>query len=117
MIQPKSDHTTLAQCPAKIPPRWARPPLLKGAIFGPPLWKRGVRGDFTASATMYESYVVRFRMPRFSHSPIPRFLPSSAHVPHQIEMHLAIFEQPTVILLYWAVFAVLRMLAYQTPTE
>jgi len=40
----KSDHTRLAQCPTKIPPRCARPPLLKGAISVPPFAKGGLGG-------------------------------------------------------------------------
>jgi hypothetical protein len=33
----KLNHTRLAQSLTQIPPRCARPPLLKGAFFGPPL--------------------------------------------------------------------------------
>ncbi len=57
----KSDHTRLAQCPTKIPPRGARPPFRKGAFSVPPFATEGAREDFTASAAVRESHVVRFR--------------------------------------------------------
>jgi hypothetical protein len=40
----KLDHMTSARSLAEIPPRYARPPFVKG-VFGPPLFQRGDRGD------------------------------------------------------------------------
>jgi hypothetical protein len=44
----------------KNPPALRAAPFTKGGVVSP-LLQRGARGDFTASAVMYEYHMIRFR--------------------------------------------------------
>ncbi len=91
----KSDHARLVQCQRQIPPRSARPPLVKGAFFASPLCKRGARGDFTRRDEVYECPVVRCSLlphamwfclsrQRFNRSPFPLLLPRPLQITEEL---------------------------------